>query len=793
MKRWIFILAIVLVVSVLTITPSAYGYATKPGVTSGVEAHLNTTATLGIEAVPVTKDGFQSSPIMFIENVGQWDDGARFQIRGGPTGTMWLADDAIWITVLGPEETNRQADKVQDSSVKWSPEDHKGSVPRRRVNIKLSFVGANPRPRIETFDRVDTIVSYFRGSDPNQWRPQVPVWGSVRYVDLYPGIDLRFSSEASQLALTLMARRGADLGAVQMRVDGAVGVAVHGRNLRLSTTAGEYFLPLIHAPVPNDEPIVIARGDCLFDVSTPFEGALDASQLPLLAPDSPTANPADLLYGTFLGGGLGEASSAIVVDGVGSAYVTGWTWSDDFPATPGARATKFDSWYSDAFLVKLRPAGNALAYVTFLGGNGEDNGHAIFVDGVGSAYVTGYTGSDNFPTTPAALDTSFNGYLDAFVAKLNPAGSALAYSTFLGGGGADGGNAIALDGAGSAYVTGYTDSVDFPVTAGAFDTSYDSGSTCGTPPYTYPCLDAYVAKLNLPGSALAYATFLGAGSDDGGRVIVVDGAGSAYIGGWTSSDNFPATPGAFDRSYNGGYDAFIAKLNPAGSALAYATFLGGSGDDWGLGMAVDVAGSAYVTGSTGSSNFPTTPDSFDTSYNGNGDAYVAKLDPAGSTLAYTTFLGGSDLDADGHISVDETGSAYVTGATGSSDFPTTSNAFDTSYNGGFDAYLARLDPVGSALTYATFLGGSLDDGGTGIVVDGTGSSYVIGVTRSTNFPTTSGAFDTSYNGNDDAFVAKLAMGARGRSLYLPLVVQDPIMEHADLISETPSVEEERSE
>ena len=318
-------------------------------------------------------------------------------------------------------------------------------------------------------------------------------------------------------------------------------------------------------------------------------------------------------------------------------------------------------------MVKLNPAGSGLAYSTFLGGNDYDAGLAIAVDGAGNAYVTGWTYSGNFPTTPGAFDPSHNAYTDAFVVKLNPAGSELAYATFLGGGSMEDGNAIAVDGAGSAYVTGSTGSSDFPTTPGAFDPSLNIHG------------DAFVVKLNPAGSGLAYATFLGGNDADQGYGIAVDGAGSAYVTGFTNSGDFPTTPGAFDPSHNAYTDAFVVKLNPAGSGLAYATFLGGGSGDEGHAIAVDGAGSAHVTGRTDSSNFPITLGAFDTSHNGNLDAFVIKLNPTGSELAYGTFLGGSDSDYGYGIVVDGAGSAYVTGYTFSSNFPTTPGAFDTSF------------------------------------------------------------------------------------------------------------------
>lgn len=720
-------------------------------------------ASVSVEQAPAPDEDFKSSPVMFIENVGQWDDGARFQVWGGPAGTMWLAEDAIWITVVEPGETSRQVGKGFDPVIVMPFEDQEDLAPRSGVNIKLSFVDANPHPRIETFDRLDTTVSYFYGNDPDQWRPDVPVWGGVRYVGLYPGIDLEIVSEDGQMVQRLTTQPGADLAAVQLRVEGANAVVVDGDRLRLSTATGEFSIPLLRVVGSTGAADVQLRSARLFDVSAPFASPSPTSHYRLDVLNLPVDNSGDLIYSTFLGGGWSDGGGAIAVDAAGSAYVTGFTDSENFPTTPGAFDISHNSFYhSDAFVAKLNTTGSALAYATFLGGNDGDHGEGIAVDGSGSAYVTGRTGSDSFPTTPDAFDTSYNGQFDAFAVKLNPVGSTLVYASYLGGGSSDYGDAIAVDGSGNAYVTGRTGSNNFPTTSGAFDTSHNS--------YAESYYDAFVTKLNPSGSALTYASFLGGSSEDIGLAIAVDGSGGAYVTGRTYSSNFPTTPGAFDTSYNfgdcGGFpcsDVFVAKLNPVGSALTYATFLGGSSDDHGEAIAVDMAGRVYVTGGTYSSNFPTTPGAFDTSLNG-GDAFVVKLNPAGSALAYATFLGGSVNDYGWGIAVDEAGSAYVTGDTASGNFPVTPGAFDTSYNGNSDAFVAKLNPTGSALAYATFLGSSDIDVSQAITVDEggraciTGRTYVMDSTGSSDFPTTPNAFDTSYNGGySDAFMVKLRM------------------------------------
>jgi hypothetical protein len=364
-----------------------------------------------------------------------------------------------------------------------------------------------------------------------------------------------------------------------------------------------------------------------------------------------------------------------------------------------------------------------LVYSTYLGGSGNDQGNGIAVDGAGNAYVTGTTASTNFPTTNP-LQASNGGVGDAFVTKINAAGSALVYSTYLGGSGNDEGRGIAVDGAGNAYVTGTTTSTNFP-TASPLQASY-GGSY----------VEAFVTKINSLGNALLYSTYLGGSGGDEGRSIAVDGAGNAYVTGTTASTNFP-TANPLQASNGGGADAFVTKINAAGSTLVYSTYLGGSGQDGGNGIAVDGSGNAYVTGTTSSTNFPT-KNALQASYaGGNTDAFVTKINAAGSALVYSTYLGGSSPDEGKGIAVDGSGNAYVTGYTidSSSPYFPTKNALQALNAGGQDAFVTKISAAGS-LVYSTFLGGSDgSDLGSGIAVDTLGNAYVTGQTDSTNFPT----------------------------------------------------------
>jgi hypothetical protein len=398
-----------------------------------------------------------------------------------------------------------------------------------------------------------------------------------------------------------------------------------------------------------------------------------------------------------------------------------------------------------------------VAYATYLAGTGGDFGYGIAVDAARNAYITGETSSAAFPTTAGALDTARGGATDAFITKLNASGSALVYSTYLGGSGTETGYAVAVDGAGNAYVTGQTASMDFPTTAGAFDTTGDGN-------------DGFVVKLNPAGSALVYGTYLGGSAvgTETGRGIAVDASGAAFVAGVTPSMDFPATMGALDTTFNGGLDAFLVKLNNTGTTLVYGTFLGGTATDLARGVAVDASGNAYLTGQTLSSNFMTTMGAFDTSANGLSDAFVAKVNSTGASLVYSTYLGGSNADLGVAIAVDAAGGAHVTGQTLSANFPTTMGAYDTTANGSHDVFVTRVDPSGASLAFSTYLGGSATDDEMqlgGIAVDPGGHVYVTGDTLSSNFPTTPGAPDTGCgtdgtcnSGLADAFVAKFSPG-----------------------------------
>jgi hypothetical protein len=461
-------------------------------------------------------------------------------------------------------------------------------------------------------------------------------------------------------------------------------------------------------------------------------------------------DPAVLVNCGYIGGSDDDRGFGIAVDNSGNVYVTGWAYSTEatFPVAVGPDLT-FSAGTSDAFVAKINAAGTALVYCGYIGGTSVDSAYGIAVDSSGNAYVTGYTGSNqsSFPVI-FGPDLTHNGSSDAFVAKVNASGTALVYCGYIGGISADSGSAIALDGSGNAYVTGYaeSDQSTFPETVGP-DLFHNGGQ------------DAFVAKVIASGAALAYCGYIGGSGSDTGQGIAVDGSGNAYITGYTDSTQttFPETIGP-DLTYNGGQDAFVAKVNASGASLAYCGYIGGADSEAGLSIAVDTSGSAYVTGNTRSTEatFPVAVGP-DLTQNGEVDAFVVKVNAPGTGLSYCGYLGGWNYEYGRGIAIDAAGNAYVTGQTTSSDFPVVIGPGNLIYNGGVDAFVAKVNASGTALSYCGFIGGTGADFGYGIAADPSGNAYVVGYAASnqSTFPVLAGP-DLTHNGGNDAFVAKVS-------------------------------------
>ena len=625
--------------------------------------------------------------------------------------------------------------------------------------IRMHLVGGNAQPQISAGNQLPGHSNYFIGNDRSQWHSNVAQFARVSYRDVYPGVNLAFYGKQKQLEFDFIVAPGASVAPIRLGVSGAKRVVTDDSgNLILASSAGDV---LLHKPVayqqkdgarqPVDARFVLqAHNQVSFEL-----GNYDRSRELVIDPA--------VSYATYLGGTLEDDAYGIAIDTNGDAYVTGQTTSTNFPTVAGGFKTT-NSGVFDAFVTKVSANGSSLVYSTYVGGSGEDSGNAIAVDASGNAFVAGGTGSTDFPHI-GGFQTSLKGGLDAFVFELNSSGAALTYSTYLGGTGNDYASGIALHG-GVAYVVGSTFSSDFP-TANPIQ-SMLKGSSNG-----------FVTAVNSSGSALVYSTYLGGGSGDFAAAVAVDSTGKAYVTGATPNPSFPVTSGAFqttcgsDGTCNGGLpDAFVTVINAAGNAYVYSTFLGGEGIDQGLGIAVDSVGDAYVTGLTQSSgHFPLKSPLQAAFGGGTQDAFVTELNPTGSALVYSTFLGGSLSNAGTGIALDGSNNAYVTGQTNSTDFPLKS-ATQSALSGGNDAFVTEINASGSALLFSTYLGGTQNENTNSsganlaaigaIAVDSAGANiYVAGNTASTNFPATAGSKQTANGGGTDAFVAKYSLTATG--------------------------------
>jgi hypothetical protein len=618
----------------------------------------------------------------------------------------------------------------------------------------MQLVGADPEPLVTGVDELTSQSNYLIGNNRQQWHTRIPHYRKVRYEKVYPGVDLVYYGRQSQLEYDFVVSPGADPRAIKLSFTGPLEVRLGAEGellLNISDSEIRQIKPVIYQEVAGIRKEIAGgyridnQGDVSFEV-----GDYDVTRPLVIDPV--------LLYSTYLGGTADDLGLVIAVDMDGSTYVAGVTTSLNFPTTPAAFQPAFAGGDTDVFVTKLNRTGTELIYSTYLGGSGLEgtvSAVGLAVDKNGNAYVTGNTTSTDFPTTPGVFQPAFAGGpsdtpLDTFVTKLNHTGTALIYSTYLGGSdGFDVGFAIAADKEGNAYVTGATNSTNFPTTRDAFQPSFAGGFA-----------DTFVTKLNRKGTALLYSTYLGGSSSfDAGHDIAVDNAGNAYVFGPTGSADFPTTPGAFQPAFAGGSsDVFVTKLNGTGTALVYSTYLGGSGFDFSFvnGIAVDENGNAYAGGQTDSPDFPTTPGAFQPAFaGGSSDVFVTKLNRTGTALVYSTYLGGSGFDGSNGIAVDENGHAYAAGLTDSPNFPTTPDAFQPAFAGGGDVFVTKLNRSGTDLIYSTYLGGSGFDESNGIAVDKNGSAHVIGDTDSPDFPTTPGTFQPAFAGSLDAFVAKI--------------------------------------
>lgn len=691
--------------------------------TLGISSKLPTSAradSKSIDSGQSLAGQYGRLPLYFIENKGQIRGGSEFYLQGSDK-TIFFSREGLTFAFI-------------DDASRWS--------------LKLDFVNPNPQMRLEGSGETEAVFSHFNGP-ASSWKSHARSFSRITYRNIWPGIDLEYSGTVRRMKYSFRVSPGADPSMIGLSYRGATRVGINSKGeLEVATPAGGFH---------DESPVSIQRNpNKAQNIATSYrlgsKGDVSTYGFNVAAYDRTREliiDPAVLIYSGFIGGSGDDAAYAIAVDSARNAYVAGETSSTqtNFPVVAGPDLT-YNGGGSDAFIAKVNAAGTALVYCGFIGGAQSDRGRAVAVDSGGNAYVVGETFSDQttFPVLTGPGLTA-NGAPDVFVTKVNPAGTGLVYSGFIAGASRDFATGIAVDSGGNAYVVGYTESnqASFPVVAGP-DLTYNGG------------IDGFVAKVNPAGSGLIFSGYVGGDEDDYARAIAVDSTFNVYIAGDTASTQtaFPVVTGP-DLTYNlGPTDAFVVKVNANGGGLGYSGYIGGPGSDAGYGIAVDSAGNAYVTGETNATGFPVVGGP-DASFNGATDSFVTKVNPSGSALVYSGFIGGTGIDRGFGIAVDTAGNAYVTGETSSfqTSFPVVGGPQLVS-NGLLDAFVARLNPAGSLLVYAGYIGGPGNDYGRAVAVDSDGSAYVAGYTESTTgFPTTAGP-DLSYNGGfTDAWVARI--------------------------------------
>ncbi|MCZ6688665.1 MAG: SBBP repeat-containing protein [Planctomycetota bacterium] len=690
---------------------------------------------------PSSDEPDESPPLAgtFIQNEGQVGDSKIVLYHTSHRMAAGFLESAILIKLVEPS-TEEAGEGIAEVT---SPPALDDTEVTRGVQFELSFPGSH-RVRPEGRGEIGYPTHYLSGSDPAGWQIDVARYREVVYPDLYDGIDLVYKAGAEGLKYEFHVRPGADPTRIEVAYDGIDGLDLGQQgDLLVHTSLGDVrdSVPVTYTTTTegassdgsaSSEKPLESRYVLKSPLSFGFEvSGWDGGSHLVIDP---------LVYSTCLGGGQTEYVRSIAVDPDGFTYLCGWTVSGDFPIARGAFRERGKGW--EAFVVKMRTNGRKLVWATFLGGSGQDDAFSIKVDSDRFVYVGGYTRSLDFPVTDGSSHSG--GRFDAFLTKLDPSGSSLAYSGYVGGSGDDFGCSIAIDASGFAYVAGFTYSTDFPTTPGAFQVAHRGG-----------VLDGFVAKVDPHGGGHVWASYLGGSSIEYLWAIAVDAIGSAFVTGGTMSRDFPITPGTFNTAYRGAQDAFVVKFLPNGGGLVYGMYLGGTGFDRGFAIAVDASGYAYVGGVTKSYDFPVTTIAADSIYDGGGDGFVAALDPAGGSLAFATYLGGTGHDEIRGIAVDYIGRVVLTGFTSSLDFPVTPGALNISHNGGDDAFVTWLSPDGSFLMDSTFLGGSgLDRGFAVAARPDSDVVCVSGETRSTDFFTTDKAFQPKLSGNLDGFVVK---------------------------------------
>ena len=682
----------------------------------------------------------QKSKLFFVENKGQWHEDARM-LAQSPGVDAWLTTNGITYDFY----TFQQSMLLPQEAVNPDLNDTYKNMDRVGNVVKMEFLNSLNNPKVQGVEKNKGYYNFFIGNDKAKWASRVGLYNEAVMAGLYTGIDARLYYENSNLRYDLIVAPKADPSQIKMGFKGTDKVYINYKgNLTIRTSIGDVEQSgLLAYQEINGKKVEV---ECTFNIidettvgfnlgnydetypliidpliyctfvapttsgSTLYEGRVNTTQNVLFTGGTGSliypvtegayqianagstdifvtkleADGTDLIFSTYIGGSGAESALGCAYDNLDNVYVVGYGGSTNIPVSDSAFQIA-NAGSNDINIFKLSADGTELLYGTYLGGSGSEMVYTIDVDASYNAYVIGYTPSTNYPVTEGAFQTVHGGGTqDVIVTKIAPDGRSLVYSTFIGGTLADQcyGNRVTPDG--FCFVAGQTVSTNFPVTEGAFQTTYGGGTW-----------DAFLLKLNQTGTGLVFSTYIGGELDDWGMRPDFDAAGNAYMAGYTQSLGYPTTPNSFQPTHGGGgFDAFVTKFNPTGTELIYSTFIGGTGVDYARGLAVDSDGWAVFGGRTTSANYPVTADAQQAAFAGGADdAIVTMINPNGTNLQYSSYFGGTGSEYARGIDYDEAGNAFPVGYAGSADFPVTPGAYQETIGivNGNNAWAARFE------------------------------------------------------------------------------------------------------
>jgi hypothetical protein len=669
--------------------------------------------------------------VPFVANAGQVDEEVRFYARTFG-GVLYVTEKGEMVYSL-PLIEARQGNLPGQELPKQL--ERKGWVLKERLLGSLN-------PDIKNIEKANTKVNHFIGNDKSKWKSNVSSYNEVSLGEIYKGISLNLRAYGNNVEKIFTVNPRSRPEAIRLAVEGAFSLATNNKGeLEVETGLGTVrFRAPIAYQEKEGERTYIKVAYSVDNKEYGFSVADYDRQIPLII------DP--MLASTFIGGSSTDEGKSIALDSSGNVYILGRTQSNDYPTTTGA----YDEGYNaleDLFISKLNSDLTTLLVSTYIGGSGQDWAAEIALDSAGNVYIAGTTNSSNYPSTTGAYDETYALGWDTMISKLNSDLDTLLASTFIGGGNDDSAFALVLSEsyvyvAGKNYLGGYP----VPIGAGMYQEA-NAGLD-----------DIVVSRLDLDLTTHPAATYIGGPAADVGIAIALDSTGNVIVFGYSQSADYPVTGGVWDETHNGDYDLVVSKLDANLQTLQASTYIGGTAADMAMAggsLVLDSLNNVYVTGYTSSADFPTTTGAYDDTINGLEDAFVSKLSDDLSLLLASTFIGGSGNDRGKTPAIDSAGNVYVSGYTSSADFPTTTGAYDRTHNGSNDIFISRLDGDFAILQVSTFIGGSGNDNVSqgDSILDSSGNVYVTGTTESTDFPTTSGAYDTIHNGGSDVFVSKL--------------------------------------